>query len=138
VRRFRLWILAAVLVAAGTFVVINSVAAAPPAKSKSIVGKWNGLLIPVDGTPSQHFTMVVYRGERAGTWRLNATCHGKLRLKDISDGYHHYYRMAGANPGCVVLGIDCFERDGARMADAFVPYKSTGAANANAKFRRVG
>ena len=44
-----------------------------------------------------------------------------LRLKDISSGYHHYYRVAGANAGCAALGVDCLKRVGAQMVDEFVP-----------------
>jgi hypothetical protein len=137
VRRLRVWALGAVLAGTAALVIISSVDAAPSAKS--LVGTWSGFLTQVGGghPARQHFTMVVYRGERAGTWRLNAHCSGKLRLKDISNGYHHYYRMAGANPGCIVLGVDCFQRDGARMEDAFVPDAAAEAPNANGKFRRV-
>jgi hypothetical protein len=138
VRRFRLWALAAVVVVAvGALVVINSVAADPAAKS--IVGTWSGALTDESGShpARRHFTMVVYRGERAGRWRLNAQCGGTLRLDNISNGYHHYYRVAGANPGCVALGVDCLKRDGARMEDEFVPDASADAPNSSGEFRRV-
>jgi hypothetical protein len=79
--------------------------------------------------------MVVFRGERTGTWRLNARCAGTLRLKDISNGYHHYYRVPGSNRGCVALGVDCLEREGAHMVDVFV--STSGAADTTGQFRRV-
>ena len=65
--------------------------------------------------------IVVARGERRGTWRIGLRCAGTLRLKGISSGYHHYYRVAGANAGCAALGVDCLKRVGAHMVDVFVP-----------------
>jgi hypothetical protein len=65
--------------------------------------------------------IVVARGEPEGTWRIGLRCAGTLRLKDISGGYHHYYRVAGANAGCAALGIDCLERAGSQIVDVFVP-----------------
>lgn len=79
--------------------------------------------------------VVVYRGERAGTWRIGSRCPGTLRLKDISDGYHHYYRVAGSNAGCAPLGIDCLKRAGAQMVDVFVANSAT--ADSTIQFRRV-
>ena len=48
-------------------------------------------------------------------------CAGTVRLKDISIGYHHYYRVAGANAAFAALGVDCLKRVGAQMVDVFVP-----------------
>jgi len=92
---------------------------APPARS--IVGTWRGYITPFPGSGAsrQRFVIVVARGERAGRWRIGSRCAGTLRLKDISSGYHHYYRVAGANPGCTALGVDCLKRDGAQMFDWF-------------------
>jgi hypothetical protein len=67
--------------------------------------------------------IVVDRGEQAGTWQIGASCAGTLRLKNISDGYHHYYRVAGANADCAPPGIDCLQRSGKQMVDVFMPYK---------------
>ena len=78
----------------------------------SIVGTWSGHLTPPPGSHAsrQHFMVVIDPGERRGTWRTTSTCAGTLRLKDISYGYHHYYRVAGAHPGCAAPGIDCLKR----------------------------
>lgn len=65
--------------------------------------------------------IVVARSKRGGTWRIGLRCGGTLRLKDISSGYHHYYRVAGPNAGCAALGVDCLKRVGAQMVDVFVP-----------------
>lgn len=79
--------------------------------------------------------VVIDPGERRGTWRTSSTCAGTLRLKDISDGYHHYYRVAGAHPGCAAPGIDCLKRSGAQMVDVFVP--NAGGRDIDGTFRRV-
>jgi hypothetical protein len=65
--------------------------------------------------------IAVARGEQGGTWRIGLRCGGTLRLKDISYGFHHYYRVAGANHGCAALGVDCLKRVGGQMVDVFVP-----------------
>ena len=108
---------------------------APPAGS--IVGTWSGHLTPPPGTHAsrQRFIVVIDPGELRGTWRTSSTCAGTLRLKDISYGYHHYYRVAGAHPGCAAPGIDCLKRSGARMVDAFVP--NAGGSDIDGTFRRV-
>jgi hypothetical protein len=91
--------------------------------TSSIVGTWSGYITPFPGSSAsrQRFTIVVARGERAGTWKIGSRCGGTLRLQDISYGYHHYYRLAGANAGCAAVGVDCLKRVGAQMVDAFVP-----------------
>jgi hypothetical protein len=103
----------------------------------SIVGTWSGHLTPPPGTHAsrQRFLLVIDPNERRGTWRTSATCAGTLRLKDISYGYHHYYRVAGAHPGCAAPGIDCLKRSGARMVDVFVP--NAGGSDIDGTFRRV-
>ncbi len=108
---------------------------APPATS--IVGTWSGHLTPPPGTHAsrERFMVVIDTGERRGTWRTSSTCSGTLRLKDISYGYHHYYRVAGAHPGCAAPGIDCLKRSGAQMVDVFVP--NAGGRNIDGTFRRV-
>ena len=96
--------------------------------ARSIVGTWSAHITPFPGSgaPRQRFTIVVARGERAGTWRIGLRCAGTLRLKDISSGYHHYYRVAGANAGCAARGVDCLKRVGAQMVDLFVPDSGPG------------
>ena len=103
----------------------------------SIVGTWSGHLTPPPGSHAsrQRFTVVIDPGERRGTWRTTSTCAGTLRLKDISYGYHHYYRVAGAHPGCAAPGIDCLKRSGAQMVDAFVP--NAGGPDIDGTFRRI-
>jgi hypothetical protein len=118
----------------------GAVAWAGPANAPSagsIVGTWSGYLTPPSGTHAsrQRFMVVIDPGERRGTWRTSSTCAGTLRLKDISYGYHHYYRVAGLHPGCAAPGIDCLKRSGAQMADVFVP--NAGGSDIDGTFRRV-
>jgi phage gp37-like protein len=105
--------------------------------ARSIVGTWSGHItrFPGSGASRQRFAIVVARGERAGTWRIGLRCAGTLRLKDISNGYHHYYRVAGANAGCAALGVDCLKRVGAQMVDVFVPHSGP---DDSVNLRRVG
>ena len=94
-------------------------AASAGASSVSLVGSWKGYLTTSGKRVS--FSVTVRRGERSGTWKLGTGCSGALKLKDISDGYHHYYRVAGKNAGCSVPGVDCVKRAGSGLFDWFVP-----------------
>jgi hypothetical protein len=113
-----------------TTVIAASAAAVPwagpvnPPFDRSIVGTWSGNIkrFPGRGASRRRLTIVVARGELRGTWRIGLRCAGTLRLKGISAGYHHYYRVAGAHAGCAALGVDCLKRVGAHMIDKFVPY----------------
>lgn len=120
--------------AAGAVTVVAPVNAP---SATSIVGTWSGHLTPPPGTHAsrQRFMVMIARGERRGTWRTTSTCAGTLRLKDISYGYHHYYRVAGARDRCAALGIDCLKRSGAQMVDVFVP--NAGGGDIDGAFRRV-
>jgi hypothetical protein len=128
--------LAAALVVAGALAVTGT-GTGDAATATSIVGTWSGELTPSAGShaPRYRFTVVVYRGERAGTWRIGARCAGRLRLEDISNGYHHYFRVAGANAKCAAPGVDCLMRSGAHMVDVFV--SNSGRVNSSGTFRRV-
>jgi hypothetical protein len=134
VRRVRLPVLAIALVGAGVLAVAGF---ASGASATSIVGSWSGHLAPAPGSHQSRlgFKVVIDRGERRGTWQLGSTCAGTLMLKDISNGYHHYYRVAGAHPRCAAPGIDCLKRAGPKMVDVFVPTSGTGTRTGT--FRRV-
>ena len=114
-----------------------SASASASVSATSIVGTWSGHLTRPAGSHAspQHFVIVIAPGERRGTWRTSSTCAGTLRLKDISYGWHHYYRVAGAHPGCAAPGVDCLQRSGARMIDAFVP--NAGGPDIDGTFRRI-
>jgi hypothetical protein len=105
--------------------------------ARSIVGTWSGYItrFPGSGASRRRFVIAVARGERGGTWRIGLGCSGTLRLKDISSGYHHYYRVTGAHAGCAALGVDCLKRVDAQMVDVFVPDSGP---NDSVNLRRVG
>ena len=134
-RKLSVAIAATALTLAAAAVAVAGRVNAPSATS--IVGTWSGHLTPPPRTHAsrQRFIVVIDPGERRGAWRTSSTCAGTLRLKDISYGYHHYYRVAGAHPGCAAPGIDCLRRSGAQMVDVFVP--NAGGRDIDGTFRRV-
>jgi hypothetical protein len=137
--RIRIAIAAAAVAACsatGVIVLTGSADATSSAKSasaNSLVGKWKGYLTTTgERVP---FQVSVSKNEKTGTWRMSPTCAGTLRLKDISGGYHHYYRVAGQNRGCAPAGIDCLKRVGSGMLDWF--NESTGNISFDGTLRRV-
>ena len=130
--RRRLPVVTAVLVAVVGIAVAVYLLTRPPT---SLVGTWSHPMAPAASVaPSQRFVIVVDRSEQAGTWQMGPNCSGTLRLKDISNGFHHYYRVAGTNAGCAPPGIDCLERSGDGMTDVFTPNSGKDVAYS---FRRV-
>jgi hypothetical protein len=117
--RPRVWVLLAVLAAAAGIAVAVYFLTRPPT---ALAGTWSGLMPSTGGQgSSQRFMIVVDRGEQAGTWQIGSSCAGTLRLKNISNGFHHYYRVPGANAKCAPPGVDCLERSGKQMTDVFMP-----------------
>lgn len=117
--RRTVWI-AGLIAAAGIVVVAVYLLTRPPT---ALAGTWSGLMSsPGSQGSSQRFVIVVDRGEREGTWQIGPSCAGTLRLKNISNGFHHYFRVAGAKADCAPPGIDCLARSGKHMVDLFMPY----------------
>jgi hypothetical protein len=110
--------------AALVFVITGAGAAAGTTR---IVGRWTGVMKPNSGSHARahRLTVVVYDGERAGTWSVSARCRGPLRLHDISNGYHHYTEIAASGTNCAGGGVDCLERVGAQVEDEFVSRPGT-------------
>ena len=76
----------------------------------------------VNGTARhERIRLVVNARETAGSWRVNAGCHGRLTLGSISNGYHHYLRHLARGASCRGGDIDCLEREGAKVADSVTP-----------------
>jgi hypothetical protein len=116
VLRLRLAAIAALVtigIAGGAVLLTGSASAS--ASSTSLVGKWKGSL--ESSGYKVRFQVSVNRNQKSGTWRLTSTCGGTLKLKDISDGYHHYYRLGGR--GCSAAGVDCLKRAGSGVLDWF-------------------
>jgi hypothetical protein len=118
VLRIRLAVLATVVVAglAVGAVVLTGLASA--ASGGPLGGTWKGYLQTTNERTS--FQVTVNRNMKSGTWRTSASCSGPLRLDNISDGYHHYYRVVTRkDAGCAPAGIDCLKRQGGRVLDWF-------------------
>jgi len=82
----------------------------------AIAGRWSG-------TVGGHLlTVKVAPKEEKGTWSLSATCHGTLKLESISNGFHHFYRIAAPGTTCAASetgGIDCLMREGSDVLDLY-------------------
>jgi hypothetical protein len=111
-------LLVVVVVLAGTTAAAGSAATAR-APHGPLTGKWKGVL--TDGTQKERITITVNGRETHGTWKVNASCHGRLTLKSISNGYHHYRRHRARGSTCAGGDIDCLERTGAKVADSVTP-----------------
>ena len=126
-RRVRQPVRVAVLVAVVAALVFVVTGVGATAGTTRIVGRWTGIMKPNTRSHARahRLTVVVYSGERAGTWSVNARCRGTLRLHDISNGYHHYTEIAAAGTSCAGGGVDCLKRVGAQVVDEFVSRPGT-------------
>jgi hypothetical protein len=82
----------------------------------AIAGKWSGTVA------GRLLTVKVAPKEERGTWSLSATCHGILKLESISNGFHHFYRIAAAGTTCAPSetgGVDCLMREGSALLDLY-------------------
>ena len=108
----------------GSLVLLGLLAATPGALASesetSIVGSWSGTLEGGGSSPLR-FTARVNGTEEKGTWSEGGTCHGTLVLQSISNGFHHFYRIAAKHSSCTASGIDCLMRDGSQVLDLYVP-----------------
>jgi hypothetical protein len=98
------------------------IAIVPGANAKKtptgLVGTWSGTL----QSSGEQLTLTVARREQKGTWKLSPTCYGTLSLESISNGYHHYNRIASPEASCTAGGVDCLWREGSRQVlDLYVP-----------------
>ncbi len=79
-------------------------------------GDWVGYI--GSGSGRQRMTIMINAGETGGSWRLSASCYGRLTLDSISGGYHHYRRHAARGASCAGGDVDCLKRAGAELYDA--------------------
>jgi hypothetical protein len=100
-----------------------SSAATPSAAHGPLTGTWTGVLSgSVNGvTRHERITITVNGRETAGTWKVSASCRGKLTLDSISNGYHHYLRHLASGSTCAGGDVDCLEREGANVGDWITP-----------------
>ena len=109
---------------AASFTLRPQTAAASPANHGGpLGGTWVGVLAGSSSSVRrERIVIFVNATESAGTWKLSATCHGRLTLDSVSGGYHHYRR--GLSPGVTCAGgdIDCLMRVGADLYDTVTPH----------------
>jgi hypothetical protein len=108
-----------------TMALVPSAGATPT----ELQGKWLGTLNPSEGSTAkpEQITLKVNHAETKGTWSISPNCHGRLVLQSISNGFHHYERLAahGAASGCSAGGVDCLWWDGAQVEDIYVSANGT-------------
>jgi len=98
------------------------------AAATRITGKWSGT-VAGGAAPTEQLTVAVKAGESKGTWSVSASCHGTLVLKNISEGFHHFNRIAATGTTCSGgsgSGVDCLKRNGSRVLDEYAPSGTTG------------
>jgi hypothetical protein len=85
-----------------------------------LTGTWIGHMNPRGGNGRRHqLRLFVNASERGGSWRISARCRGPLKLKNISNGYHHYVERLAPGATCLGGGVDCLKRVGAGLYDTF-------------------
>ena len=106
-------------------VLAGATAAAAPAATPHgpLTGTWRGVLTgSVNGATQRERIMITINGRQtAGTWKVSASCQGKLTLDSISNGYHHYRRHIAPGSTCVSGDVDCLERAGTKVFDSVTP-----------------
>jgi hypothetical protein len=130
------FLLIGVTVAAGYAASPEAAGAAPGNYGGALAGTWAGVLTGSSGTVrDKRIAIVLNADERAGTWKLSATCHGRLTLDSVSGGYHHYRRRLSSGATCAGGDVDCLMRLGDNLYDAVTP--RPGGAALSGTLRRV-
>jgi hypothetical protein len=130
------FLLIGVTVAAGYAASPETAGAAQGNPSGALAGTWAGVLTSSSGSMrDERMVIVVNADQSAGTWKLSTTCHGRLTLDSVSDGYHHYRRRLSPGATCVGGDIDCLMRSGANLYDSVTPHP--GGAAFSGTLRRV-
>jgi hypothetical protein len=102
----------------------------------TLAGTWAGVLTGSSGTlGNERIVIVVNADQAAGTWKLSTTCHGRLTLDSVSDGYHHYRRRLAPGATCAGGDVDCLMRVGTGLYDSVTP--RAGGAALSGTLRRV-
>jgi hypothetical protein len=119
-------------------VALAVMAFAKTSHSGPLTGTWSGYIAgaPGSGVRRQHIRIVVNTRETGGSWEISATCHGRLTLDSISNGYHHYLRKLARGVTCAGGDVDCLKREGANVYDAVTSHKG-GEYDRSGTLRRV-
>ena len=119
----------ALVIPVALVVAMAFVPAAGAREPAELQGTWWGTLEPSEGSTAkpEQITLKVNRAETKGSWSISPMCHGKLVLQSISNGFHHYERLAArrAASGCSAGGVDCLWLDGAQVQDIYVSANGT-------------
>ncbi len=133
---FAIAFLLIVTVAAGYAADPEAAGAAPARPGGALAGTWAGVLTGSSGSVrGERIAIVLNADERAGTWKLSTTCHGRLTLDSVSGGYHHYRRRLAPGATCAGGDVDCLMRVGANLYDSVTPHPGGGASSGT--LRRV-
>jgi len=100
---------------------------APDAFSQGgpLTGNWTGS-VSGSGVNRPVLRIVITDSETGGSWAVSTSCHGALKLKDISNGYHHYTELLASGVTCQGGGVDCLKLEGSGLYDLFQPVPSEG------------
>ena len=110
------------LVAAAALAAVTataSPAATPRAAHGPLTGTWRGVLS--NGSRNEHITLTVNGRQTGGTWKVSASCQGKLTLESISGGSHHFLRHLAPGSTCAGGDIDCLWPQGTTVYDNVTP-----------------
>jgi len=115
-------LLAVVLVLAGLTATASSAATSRSTQS-SLSGAWTGVLTGTVNGVTQHerVTFTINSRQAAGTWKVSASCKGKLSLDSISGGSHHFLRHLASGSTCAGGDIDCLWPQGKTIYDNVTP-----------------
>ena len=126
------------LAVAACVAVFAFVAFGKTSQAGALTGTWSGYIAGKSdgGVTRQHIRIVVNAKQTGGSWRINATCYGRLTLDSISNGYHHYLRRVARGATCAHGDIDCLKRVGANVYDAVTSHQG-GEYDISGTLRRV-
>lgn len=93
-------------------------AATPRATHGPLTGTWRRA---TNGTRKERLTITVNARQTAGTWKVSASCHGRLTLDGISGGSHHYRRHLASGSTCPGGDVDCLWPEGKTVYDNVTP-----------------
>ena len=126
------------LAVAGIFAAASGGALGTTTRRGPLTGTWSGVIAghPGSGVGRQHIRITINARETGGRWRLSGTCHGRLTLDSISNGYHHFRRRLAQGSTCQGGDIDCLKPAGANVYDAVTSHRG-GEYDASGTLHRV-
>jgi hypothetical protein len=108
-----------VLVIAAVIAGVTTSASSAATAHGPLSGTWRGVLR--GSSRQERITITINGAQNAGTWKVSASCHGKLTLDSISGGSHHYLRHLASGSTCHGGDIDCLWPHGTTVYDNITP-----------------